>query len=73
MKSRRSSYFSFGVLDQMEVRLLLNEDRDINDDLFHEPPVPGPTNLPKLTFDEIHLGLLHTDIKNSVMGLALIV
>lgn len=47
----------------MEVWLLLNEDGDINDDLFHEPPVPGPANLLKLTSDEIHLGLLHTDIK----------
>jgi len=48
----------------MEVRLLLNEDGDINDDLFHEP---GPANLLKLTSDEIHLGLLHTDIKFNVV------
>ena len=47
----------------MEVRLLLNEDGDINDDLFHELLVLGPANLLKLTSNEIHLGLLHTDIK----------
>jgi hypothetical protein len=51
----------------MEVWLLLNEVGDINDDLFHEPPVPGPANLLELTSDEIHLGLLHTDIKYSAV------
>jgi hypothetical protein len=51
----------------MEVRLLIKEDGDINDDLFHEPPVPGPASLLKLTSDEIHLRLLHTEIKYSAV------
>jgi hypothetical protein len=51
----------------MDVQSLLNEDGDINDDVFNEPPVPGPANLLKLTSDEIHLGLLHTDIKYSAV------
>jgi hypothetical protein len=51
----------------MDVQSLLNEEGDINDDIFNEPPVPGPANLLKLTSDEIHLGLLHTAIKYSAV------
>ena len=51
----------------MEIQDLLNDDGDINDDVLHPAPVLGPTNLLKLTADEIHLGLLHTDIKSSAI------
>jgi len=51
----------------MEVQGLLTDAGDINDDVFYLPSVLGPTNLLKLTSDEIHLGLLHTDIKCSAI------
>jgi hypothetical protein len=50
----------------MEVQNLLNDAGDIDDDIVNPPPpVPGPAHLLKLTNDEIHLGLLHSDIKFS--------
>ena len=51
----------------MEVQRLLNGAGDINDGVFDQAPVPGPANLLKLTSNEIHLGLLHTDIKFSAI------
>jgi hypothetical protein len=51
----------------MEVQRLLNDDGDIDDDVINQEPVPGPANLLKLTSNEIHLGLLHTDIKSSAI------
>jgi hypothetical protein len=56
-----------GVLGQMDVQSLLNEDGDINHDLFNEPTVPGPANLLKLTSHEIHPSLLHADVKYSAV------
>jgi hypothetical protein len=41
----------------------LNDAGDIDDDVVDPPLVSGPANLLKLTSDEIHLGLLHTNIK----------
>jgi hypothetical protein len=51
----------------MEVQNLLTDAGDIDDDVFTLPPVPGPANPPKLTSDEIYLGLLHADIKCSAI------
>jgi hypothetical protein len=51
----------------MEVQRLLNDAGDIDDDVINQTPVPGPANLLKLTSDEIHLGLLHMNIKLSAM------
>jgi hypothetical protein len=47
----------------MELRSLLNDAGDINDDELIELPVLGPANLLKLTSNEIYLGLLHTNVK----------
>jgi len=49
------------------VQSLLNEDGDINHDLFNEPTVKRPANLLKLTTNEIHLSLLHADVKYSAV------
>jgi hypothetical protein len=51
----------------MEVQRLLNNAGNIDDDVINPVPVPGPANLRKLTSDEIHLGLLHTNIKLSAI------
>jgi hypothetical protein len=52
---------------RIELRSLLNDAGDINDDELIELPVLGPANLLKLTFDEIYLGLLHTNVKYSAI------
>ena len=52
----------------MEIRSLLNDAGDIEDDDVLNPPppiVPGLAHLLKLTNDEIYLGLLHSEIKYS--------
>ena len=50
----------------MDVQDLLNNAGDVRTDLNPLAPiVPGPANLLKITSDEIHLGLLHSEIKNS--------
>jgi hypothetical protein len=50
----------------MDVQDLLNDAGDIRADLNPPAPiVPGHVNLLKITSDEIHLGLLHSEIKNS--------
>jgi Transposase IS4 len=46
----------------MELRDLLNDAGDIDDDVLSPSPVPGLANLLKLMADEIYLGLLHTEI-----------
>jgi hypothetical protein len=51
----------------MEVQRLLNDVGDIDDDAINPALVPGPANLLQLTSDEIHLGLLHTNIKLSAI------
>jgi hypothetical protein len=50
----------------MDVQDLLNDAGDVRTNL--NPPaliVPGPANLLKITSNEIHLGLLHSEIKSS--------
>jgi hypothetical protein len=51
----------------MDIQELLNDAGDICDDVLNRPApiVPGPANLLKITSDEIHLGLLHSEIKSS--------
>jgi hypothetical protein len=44
---------------------LLNDASDIDDDVINLALVLGLANLLKLTSNEIHLGLLHTNIKLS--------
>jgi hypothetical protein len=51
----------------MEVQRLLNDAGNINNGVIDQKQVPGLANLLKLTSNEIHLGLLHTDIKFSAM------
>jgi hypothetical protein len=52
---------------KIEVQCFLNDAGDIDDDAINPAPVPGPANLLQLTSDEIHLGLLHTNIKLSTI------
>jgi hypothetical protein len=52
----------------MEIRDLLNNVGDINNDVLSPPLVPGPANLLKLTANEIYLGLLHTEIKSRAIA-----
>jgi len=48
----------------MDVQDLLNDTGSVWDDLnLPTPPVPAPEKLLKTTSDEIHLGLLHSEIK----------
>ena len=50
----------------MDIQDLLNDTGDVRDDLNPPiPPVPAPEKLPKITSGEIHLGLLHSEIKCS--------
>jgi len=51
----------------MDIQDLLNDAGDVRDDVLNLPApiVPGPANLLKITNDEIHLGLLHSEIKSS--------
>jgi hypothetical protein len=51
----------------MELQDLLNDAGDINNEVLHPTLVLGPANLLKLTADEIHLGLQHTNIKSSAI------
>jgi hypothetical protein len=51
----------------MDIQELLNDDGDICEYVLNPPApiVPGPANLLKITGNEIHLGLLHSEIKSS--------
>jgi hypothetical protein len=50
----------------MDIQDLLNDTGDVRDDLtLPTPPVPAPEKLLKIVSDEIHLGLLHSEIKCS--------
>jgi hypothetical protein len=50
----------------MDIQDLLNDTGDVWDDLtLPTPPVPALEKLLKIVSDEIHLGLLHLEIKCS--------